>query len=135
MMQMFYIALVRVYYSYLVFVAVGEHVCTHASEKQPIASDEQCLLCLGDEDWPLLRGGLMKQEEQDPIPEWFATPEGRRCLLLYEEGLLCGICYTELTTPQEVADGFCQDCSPGLVQETSDTEEIYRGPDEDALPF
>lgn len=78
---------------------------------------------------------MMKQEEQDEIPEWFATPEGQRCLLLYEEGLLCGICYTELTTPQEVTEGFCHECSTGLVQETSDTEVSHRGPEGDALPF
>lgn len=52
-----------------------------------------------------------QQETQEPeMPEWFATPDGRRFLLLHGEGLLCGICFAELTIPQEIEQRICRDC-------------------------
>lgn len=53
-----------------------------------------------------------KQQEKQgsELSEWLATPEGQRFLLLHGEGLLCGICYAELTIPQEIEQRVCRDC-------------------------
>lgn len=46
------------------------------------------------------------------LSEWLATPEGQRFLFLHGEGLLCVICYAELTIPQEIEQRVCRDCWP-----------------------